>query len=88
VIALQKWIDRTIIIVIVVRAISAIMSFPVMKLPVYAIAIMVLESALQIALTVIALKGLSYVLKILMQFEFNSRAANMKNISIGSLEKD
>jgi hypothetical protein len=44
----------------------------------YAFSILVSLVA-NIVLPVLALKILSYFLKILMQFEFNSRAASMKN---------
>jgi hypothetical protein len=79
VLAFQKWIYLTMIIVIIAYFANAayVIMFTqgnsrAVWLPVIA------TMALQIAFAVIALKGLSYVLIILMQFEFNSRATSIK----------
>jgi hypothetical protein len=88
--ALQKWINFTMILVIVVNVVSAILSFIDSKwtalyfgnlsaLVAYAISILA-NLVVNMVLPVIALKILSYVLNILMQFEFNSRAASTKNL--------
>jgi hypothetical protein len=87
-ITLQKWIDLTMILVIVVNIVSAIPLFIDNKwtalsfgnqrsLIAYAISILA-NLVVNMALPVIALKILSYVLNILMQFEFNSRAASIQ----------
>jgi hypothetical protein len=89
VIALQKWIKLTVILVIVVNAVSTLLSFFSVKWNVlyfgdrrglisYAMSIL-LTLVANIVLPVLALKILSYVLKILMQFEFNSRTASIQN---------
>jgi hypothetical protein len=95
VIALQNWINLAMIATIVACIADYILFFPGIRSTVSAffapsvrsnfivvsMASIVAVSAivLQIAITVAALKGLSYILKILMQFEFNSRAGNMKS---------
>jgi hypothetical protein len=81
VIAFHKWIYLTMYIAIIsgiansAIALTSISATNRIAYIIYAI----LAIAFQIALTVAALKGLSYILKILMQFEFNSRAARIKN---------
>jgi hypothetical protein len=99
VILLQKWINLTMILAIVVNAARTIQEYANTQSYVSSIlgsraasnsivfliagSITIFTLALQIALTVTALKGLSYILKILMQFEFNSRAASMKSTETG-----
>jgi hypothetical protein len=87
--ALQKWINLTVILVIVVNVVATILSFFSVQWTVLfsgdrralvSTTLSILFAlVVNILFPVIALKGLSYILKILMQFEFNSRTASMKN---------
>jgi hypothetical protein len=95
---LQKWINLTVILAIVAKAAETIRSFSAFKSAVsyylassadsivvpIAYAVTIFSIVLQIAFIVAALKGLSYILKILMQFEYNSRAAGIKNTRTGN----
>jgi hypothetical protein len=95
---LQKWINLTVILAIIAKAVDTIRSFPAFKSAVsyylasrgdsivvpIAYAVTIFSVVLEIAFIVAALKGLSYILKILMQFEYNSRAVGMKNTRTGN----
>jgi hypothetical protein len=94
VLRLEKWIDHTIKIVTILYAINSVTWFsgyrsivqewffskPGVEGGVTVITVILIATALaiQIGITFAALKGLAYILKILMQFEFNSRGVNFK----------
>jgi hypothetical protein len=79
---LQKWINWTMVFVILSYGIRIIVSFAELirsQFNTTSFVLHIISSLIQIAIPLIALIGLSYILKILMQFEFNSRAPSMKN---------
>jgi hypothetical protein len=94
VIRLEKWINRAAMIAIPVYAINSIAAYSNMQsiimswfysrpelnwvAIIIALLITITAIAIQIGITYFTLKSVAYILKILMQFEFNSRGANLK----------